>query len=174
MSIYDAAMKYGEEKVPLLVLAGKEYGSGSSRDWAAKGPLLLGIRAVLAESYERIHRSNLVGMGILPLQFRSGDTISSLGLNGEEIYDLEGLPISWRAVSPMDARLPLGAALTGRSVVSKPSFVLIHRRKCAITSTAVSCNTFCGSLWLRSDVETLRQQAGRFHGLLAIKKGQNI
>ncbi|HTU91411.1 MAG TPA: aconitate hydratase AcnA [Gemmataceae bacterium] len=92
MSIYDAAVKYHDEKAPLLVLAGKEYGSGSSRDWAAKGPLLLGIRAVLAESYERIHRSNLVGMGILPLQFKDGETVSSLGLSGEEIYDLEGLP----------------------------------------------------------------------------------
>jgi aconitate hydratase len=92
MSIYDAAVKYHDEKVPLLVLAGKEYGSGSSRDWAAKGPLLLGVRAVLAESYERIHRSNLVGMGILPLQLESGENVSSLGLNGEEIYDLEGLP----------------------------------------------------------------------------------
>jgi aconitate hydratase len=92
MSIYDASVKYHEEKVPLLVLAGKEYGSGSSRDWAAKGPLLLGIRAVLAESYERIHRSNLVGMGILPLQFRPGENIGSLGLTGEEVYDFEGLP----------------------------------------------------------------------------------
>jgi aconitase A len=92
MSIYDAAMKYQTEKVPLLILAGKEYGSGSSRDWAAKGTLLLGIRAVLAESFERIHRSNLVGMGILPLQFRSGESVSSLGLSGEEVYDLEGLP----------------------------------------------------------------------------------
>jgi len=92
MSIYDAAVKYHDEKVPLLVLAGKEYGSGSSRDWAAKGPLLLGIRAVIAESYERIHRSNLVGMGILPLQFKSGENVSSLGLTGEEVFDLEGLP----------------------------------------------------------------------------------
>jgi aconitate hydratase len=92
MSIFDAAVKYEAEKVPLLVLAGKEYGSGSSRDWAAKGPLLLGVRAVIAESYERIHRSNLVGMGILPLQFRAGDSVASLGLTGEEVYDLEGLP----------------------------------------------------------------------------------
>jgi aconitate hydratase len=92
MSIYDASVKYHEEKVPLLVLAGKEYGSGSSRDWAAKGPLLLGVRAVIAESFERIHRSNLVGMGILPLQFRAGDSVSSLGLTGEEVYDLQGLP----------------------------------------------------------------------------------
>jgi aconitate hydratase len=92
MSIYDAAMKYQAEKVPLLILAGKEYGSGSSRDWAAKGTLLLGIKAVLAESFERIHRSNLVGMGILPLQFKSGENVSSLGLTGEEVYDIEGLP----------------------------------------------------------------------------------
>jgi aconitate hydratase len=92
MSIYDASVQYRQEGVPLIVLAGAEYGSGSSRDWAAKGPLLLGIRAVLAESYERIHRSNLVGMGILPLQFRPGETVEGLGLTGEEVYDLEGLP----------------------------------------------------------------------------------
>jgi aconitate hydratase len=92
MSIYDASAKYQQEGVPLLVLAGKEYGSGSSRDWAAKGPLLLGIHAVVAESYERIHRSNLVGMGILPLQFRPGENVESLGLTGQEVYDVEGLP----------------------------------------------------------------------------------
>jgi aconitate hydratase len=92
MSIYDASVKYQEEGVPLVVLAGKEYGSGSSRDWAAKGPLLLGVRVVIAESYERIHRSNLVGMGVLPLQFRPGENVVSLGLSGEEVYDLEGLP----------------------------------------------------------------------------------
>ncbi len=92
LSIYDAAMRYEAESVPLLVLAGKEYGSGSSRDWAAKGPLLLGVRFVIAESYERIHRSNLVGMGILPLQFHPGENVASLGLTGEEVYDLEGLP----------------------------------------------------------------------------------
>ena len=91
MSIFDAAMKYEQEGIPLIVLAGKEYGSGSSRDWAAKGPRLLGVRAVIAESYERIHRSNLVGMGVLPLQFRPGESATSLGLTGEEIYDLEGL-----------------------------------------------------------------------------------
>src|ERR1051326_1079123 len=79
MSIYDAAMKYKQSGTPLVVLAGKESGSGSSRDWAAKGPYLQGVRAVLAESYERIHRSNLIGMGILPLQFSEGDTVDSLG-----------------------------------------------------------------------------------------------
>jgi aconitate hydratase len=91
MSIFDASVKYQAEGVPLLVIAGKEYGSGSSRDWAAKGPKLLGIRAVIAESYERIHRSNLVGMGILPLQFRGGESAHSLGLTGEEFYAVEGL-----------------------------------------------------------------------------------
>jgi aconitate hydratase len=91
MSVYDAAMKYLEEGVPLLVLAGKEYGSGSSRDWAAKGTLLLGIKAVLAESYERIHRSNLIGMGVLPLQFMHGDNVDSLGLSGREVFSIQGL-----------------------------------------------------------------------------------
>ncbi len=91
MSIFDASERYRDQGIPLVVLAGKEYGSGSSRDWAAKGPKLLGIRVVIAESYERIHRSNLVGMGILPLQFGAGDDVENLGLTGEEIYSIEGL-----------------------------------------------------------------------------------
>ena len=91
MYIYDAAMKYREEGVPLVVIAGKEYGSGSSRDWAAKGTILLGVRVVLAESFERIHRSNLVGMGVLPLEFMPGENPKSLGLTGLEIFDFEGL-----------------------------------------------------------------------------------
>ena len=91
MSIYDAAMKYREEDIPLIVIAGKEYGSGSSRDWAAKGPRLLGVRAVIAESYERIHRSNLLGMGILPLQFPVDENAESLGISGRELFDIRGL-----------------------------------------------------------------------------------
>jgi aconitate hydratase len=91
MSIFNASVKYAERNVPLVILAGKEYGSGSSRDWAAKGPKLLGVRAVIAESFERIHRSNLVGMGILPLQFEVGQNVESLGLTGEEVYDFPGL-----------------------------------------------------------------------------------
>lgn len=91
MSIYDAAMQYQSESVPSIILAGKEYGSGSSRDWAAKGPALQGVRAVIAESYERIHRSNLVGMGILPLQFKAGDSPESLGLSGQEAFAIEGI-----------------------------------------------------------------------------------
>jgi aconitate hydratase len=91
MSIFDASVKYAERGTPLVILAGKEYGSGSSRDWAAKGPKLLGVRAVIAESYERIHRSNLVGMGILPLQFVNGQNVESLGLTGKEVFDFPGL-----------------------------------------------------------------------------------
>ncbi|OFW00703.1 MAG: aconitate hydratase 1 [Acidobacteria bacterium RIFCSPLOWO2_12_FULL_59_11] len=91
LTIFDAAMEYARENVPLLVLAGKEYGSGSSRDWAAKGSRLLGMRAVVAESFERIHRSNLVGMGILPLQFNPGENIASLGWSGRETYEIEGI-----------------------------------------------------------------------------------
>jgi aconitate hydratase len=91
MPIYDAAMRYAEKNTPLVVLAGKEYGSGSSRDWAAKGTKLLGVRAVIAQSFERIHRSNLVGMGVLPLQFAEGESVESLGLTGEETFTIEGL-----------------------------------------------------------------------------------
>jgi aconitate hydratase len=91
MSIFDASNKYATENIPLIILAGKEYGSGSSRDWAAKGPRLLGVQVVIAESYERIHRSNLIGMGILPLQFKAGETPKSLGLSGKESFDISGL-----------------------------------------------------------------------------------
>jgi len=106
MSIFDASVKYAERGVPLVILAGKEYGSGSSRDWAAKGPKLLGVRAVIAESFERIHRSNLVGMGILPLQFADGENVESLGLTGEEIYDFPGL------ATMLAGRLASGKTLT--------------------------------------------------------------
>jgi aconitate hydratase len=105
MSIFDASVKYAERKTPLVILAGKEYGSGSSRDWAAKGPRLLGVRAVIAESYERIHRSNLVGMGILPLQFSDGQNVESLGLTGEEVFDFPGLK------ALLDAKFAIGKTL---------------------------------------------------------------
>ena len=91
MSIYDAAMKYRAEGVPLVIFAGVEYGNGSSRDWAAKGTNLLGVRAVIAESFERIHRSNLIGMGVLPLQFANGESAESLGLTGAETFDVGDL-----------------------------------------------------------------------------------
>src|SRR5579863_8180033 len=91
MWIYDASVRYQKAGVPLLIIAGKEYGSGSSRDWAAKGVLLLGVKAVLAESFERIHRTNLVGMGVLPLQFPPGENAQSLKLTGKETYSVEGV-----------------------------------------------------------------------------------
>jgi aconitate hydratase len=109
MSIFDASELYAKEGVPLVVLAGKEYGSGSSRDWAAKGPLLLGVRLVIAESYERIHRSNLVGMGILPLQFAAGETAASLGLTGQEVFETVGLP------QMLEARFAAGKTLVVRA-----------------------------------------------------------
>jgi aconitate hydratase len=110
MSIYDAAMAYIEEGTPLVVLAGKEYGSGSSRDWAAKGTRLLGVRVVIAESYERIHRSNLVGMGVLPLQFADGESAESLGLTGEEEFTVLGIaePINSGERPPREVTVKAG------------------------------------------------------------------
>ena len=104
MSIYDAAMKYKEDGTPLIVIAGKEYGTGSSRDWAAKGTMLLGVKAVLAESFERIHRSNLVGMGVLPLEFMPGESKETLGLTGREVYDIEGLDDSLQPLQTVTVR----------------------------------------------------------------------
>jgi aconitate hydratase len=117
MSIYDAAMRYADEEVPLIVLAGKEYGSGSSRDWAAKGPKLLGIRAVIAESYERIHRSNLVGMGILPLQFAAGESAESLALTGEESFDVADIGEGTTREIGLTARSPGGGEKTFQATV---------------------------------------------------------
>jgi aconitate hydratase len=91
MTIFEASRRYIDKKTPLVILAGKEYGSGSSRDWAAKGPRLLGVRAIIAQSFERIHRSNLVGMGVAPLEFMAGDSAESLGLTGEELFSVKGL-----------------------------------------------------------------------------------
>jgi aconitate hydratase len=104
MSIYDAAMKYQSEGIPSIVIAGKEYGTGSSRDWAAKGPLLQGVKAAIAESFERIHRSNLVGMGILPLKFMDGQNAESLGLKGDEVFDIEVLSANMTPKSVVNVR----------------------------------------------------------------------
>ncbi len=121
MSMYDAAVKYQSEGVPAIIIAGKEYGTGSSRDWAAKGPLLQGIRAVIAESFERIHRSNLVGMGILPLKFMNGQNAESLGLKGDEVYDIEGVT----AVQPKQA-LTVKAKRADGSVVEFQATALLN------------------------------------------------
>jgi len=112
MAIYDAAMKYKDEGTPLVVIAGKEYGTGSSRDWAAKGTLLLGVKAVIAESFERIHRSNLVGMGVLPLQFRAGETAASHGLTGRETFDISGLQGGEARTATVTATSPDGSSTT--------------------------------------------------------------
>ena len=126
MSIYDASMKYQKEGVPLIVLGGKEYGSGSSRDWAAKGTLLLGVRAVIAESYERIHRSNLLGMGVLPLQYRAGESAQSLGLTGFEEYTIEGVA---KLAPGLTVEVRAQRCTTARKKCSRPSRAPIRPRK---------------------------------------------
>jgi aconitate hydratase len=128
MSIYDAAMRYRAEGTPLVVVAGKEYGAGSSRDWAAKGTLLLGVKATLAESYERIHRSNLVGMGVLPLQFKEGQSATSLGLTGPEVLDITGLgdTIQPRAQVTVTATSPGGARREFTAVARLDSLIEVN------------------------------------------------
>ena len=111
MSIYDAAMAYADEGTPLVVIGGREYGSGSSRDWAAKGTSLLGVRAVIAESFERIHRSNLIGMGVLALQFPAGENAASLGLQGDELFEIGGVAEALNA-----GEMPPVAAVTAGDV----------------------------------------------------------
>ena len=152
MSIFDAAMRYAAEGTPLVILAGKEYGSGSSRDWAAKGPLLQGVRAVIAESFERIHRSNLVGMGILPLQFLPGESAASLGLTGRETFDLArasrtGCARGGRSRSPPAAR-------TGARPASGPSRGSTARSTSPTCATA-ACSRPSSGAW-RRDVEVRR------------------
>ena len=145
--IYDAAMRYIAEGVPLIVIAGREYGSGSSRDWAAKGPSLLGVRAVLAESFERIHRSNLVGMGILPLQFKPGDGAASLGLTGRETFSilgLEGGASPRQTVTVVAARTtPATAAVA--NVGSRRSPASTARSTSTTTAAAASCRRSSGA-----------------------------
>ena len=174
MTIYDAAMHYKAAGVPLMVLAGKEYGSGSSRDWAAKGTLLLGVKAVIAESFERIHRSNLVNMGVLPLQFHAGETAASLGLTGRERYDLAGI-----------ARGPEAAAAWSRSArpptrqrrsSSRPSPASTRPRSSSRSATAASCRTCCGSWWgpRPGEATAISEGASRSHdrhGLLRRWRG---
>jgi aconitate hydratase len=129
MSIYDAAMLYAREGTPLVILAGKEYGSGSSRDWAAKGTRLLGVRAVIAESYERIHRSNLVGMGVLPLQFKAGETAQTLGLTGAEVFEITGVADALKQVGSGKVHMKVKADLKEFEVllrVDTPQEVLYY------------------------------------------------
>ena len=112
-TVYEASEKYIAAGIPLVVLAGKEYGSGSSRDWAAKGTALLGVKAVIAESYERIHRSNLIGMGVLPLQYPEGETAESLGLTGEETFEFTGVTELNEGTTPRTVKVTAGDPSTG-------------------------------------------------------------
>jgi aconitate hydratase len=130
LPIFDAAMRYQAEGVSTIVLAGKEYGTGSSRDWAAKGPLLQGVKAVIAESFERIHRSNLVGMGILPLKFVEGQNVESLGLTGEEVFDIEGLSDTMLPKAPLRVR------------ATKPDGSVIEFNAIALLNTEVEVNYY--------------------------------
>ncbi len=147
LSIFDASRKYAADGTPLIVLAGKEYGSGSSRDWAAKGPYLLGIKAVIAESFERIHRSNLIGMGVLPLEYVDGADRSTYGLDGEEIYDITGLS---DGVTPrMRLHVEATDPRSGRAIEFRSSrFASIRPTKPNTTVTAASCSTCCVSFAL--------------------------
>jgi len=130
MPIYDAAMKYKEEGTPVIVIAGKEYGTGSSRDWAAKGPLLQGVRAVIAESFERIHRSNLVGMGILPLKFMEGQNAEALGLKGDEVYDIEGLSDDMKPKSTLNVK------------ATRPDGSVVEFKVTALLNTEIEVNYY--------------------------------
>ena len=141
MSIYDASMKYQKEGVPLIVLGGKEYGSGSSRDWAAKGTLLLGVRAVIAESYERIHRSNLLGMGVLPLQYPRG-RVGAIA----RPYRIRGVHDRRRreTFSRAGRRSSRARTKTAKRKFSRPSRAPTRRKKSTTTGTAGFCRTCCG------------------------------
>ena len=139
-TVYEASEHYLAAGTPLVVLAGKEYGSGSSRDWAAKGTALLGVKAVIAESYERIHRSNLIGMGVLPLQFPEGQNAESLGLTGEETFDITGITALNDGSTPKTVKVTAGDVSA-----STPWSGSTPRGRPTTTATAGSCSTCCGA-----------------------------
>ena len=143
--IYDAAQNYAAQDIPLVVLGGKEYGSGSSRDWAAKGTSLLGVRAVITESFERIHRSNLIGMGVIPLQFPAGESAASLKLDGTETFDITGI----EALNErQDARRPCTSRPPRRTAPrssSTPWCASTPPARRTTTATAASCSTCCAT-----------------------------
>ncbi len=151
MPLFNASMKYQAEGTPLIILAGKEYGSGSSRDWAAKGPRLLGVKAVIAESFERIHRSNLVGMGILPLQFQHEENVELLGLTGHEHFDIVNLPSLYDDGFVTGKSVRVRVSKPGTETLSRwsstPPFESTPSRSCCTTRTAAFCSTSCGACW---------------------------
>jgi aconitate hydratase len=124
-TIYDASVAYAEAGIPLVILSGKEYGSGSSRDWAAKGTALLGVKAVIAESYERIHRSNLIGMGVLPLQYPDGENAESLGLTGEETFEITGITELNSGTTPHTVKVKAAPATGSGHVIEFDAVVRI-------------------------------------------------
>ena len=142
LPIYDAAMRYETEKVPLVVFAGREYGTGSSRDWAAKGTKLLGVRAVIAQSFERIHRSNLVGMGVLPLVFEEGTSWQTLGLKGDETVTIHGLGETLKPRQTLHAEI---VSADGGGEPCRSSAASIRWTSSNISATAAFCPTCCGS-----------------------------
>ena len=165
-SIYDAAMAYQAEGMPLIVIAGEEYGTGSSRDWAAKGTTLLGVKAVVAKSFERIHRSNLVGMGVLPLQFKEGVDAATLKLDGSETFDLVGVEAG---ITPQqDVTLVIIARMAARNV-SRSSCVSIRRSKSSTTTRAAFCRLCWASYWVNPAGLSLRgfSASGTMNGSLA-------
>ena len=139
-SVYEASEHYLEAGTPLVVLSGKEYGSGSSRDWAAKGTALLGVKAVIAESYERIHRSNLIGMGVLPLQYPQGENAESLGLTGEETFTITGVTALNDGTTPRTVKVQAGRKM-GRARSSTRSSASTPPARPTTTATAGSCST---------------------------------
>ena len=162
MPIYDAAMRYQKRGVPLVVFAGKEYGTGSSRDWAAKGTNLLGVRAVIAQSFERIHRSNLVGMGVLPLVFEEGTSWQSLGLKGDETVTIKRPPAA-------EAAPELTAEITyadGREDACRWSAASIRSTRSSISATAASSTTCCAAS--RPDGTPRRQSQGAMASSFAV------
>ena len=143
MPIYDAAMQYIAQGTPTVVFGGEEYGTGSSRDWAAKGTQLLGVKAVIAKSFERIHRSNLVGMGVLPLQFKGGDSVDSLGIKGDETFDIAGA----ERTSSRSRTLTLVIHAQGRHAArdAGAAAASTRRSRSTTTGTAASCRSCCAS-----------------------------
>ena len=143
--IYDAAQNYAAQNIPLVVLGGKEYGSGSSRDWAAKGTALLGVRAVITESFERIHRSNLIGMGVIPLQFPEGESAGSLGLDGTETFDITGIEALNDGKTPKTVHVKADKGRRRTRSSSTRWCASTPPVKRTTTATAASCSTCCAT-----------------------------
>ena len=179
MFIYDASVKYQKEGVPLLIIAGKEYGSGSSRDWAAKGVMLLGVKAVIAESFERIHRTNLVGMGVLPLQFAPGETAASAGADGQRCSSVRRREALSRRAGEGDGRPRCD---DGRREDFDRARAWIHRRKRNTSAMAEFCRLYCGRLrerrsarkYQRSTLRKLRRKCQNVRNIDRLSSSERL